>query len=304
MKRYLVLARAPFFTAIVIPVILATLLAWRETGRIDWVRFALALVGVVGAHAGANLMNDFYDFQLGADQINPNRNRFSGGSPHLVQGLEKPSVFFGLGVLSFSVACACGVALMWMVDRGFGPVAVIALAGFILAFFYTAPPLKLVYRGFGEFSIFLGFGLLPALGAYYVQTAALTWNALLIGVTPGLLITNILWINEFPDYESDKEVGKNHWVVRLGPAASRYGYYFFAAVAFAVVFLLGFFPTIGKWSWLGLLALPLNIGAALILHRHYLEPRVLEKAQGLTIAVNMIAGLLVAAGMIVGGVAR
>ena len=300
MKRYLILARAPFFTAIVIPVILAALLAWRETGRIDWLRFILTLVGVVGAHAGANLMNDFYDFKYGTDQINPNRNRFSGGSPHLVQGLEKPSVFFGLGAASFFVACACGVALMWMVDRGSGPVAVIALAGFILAFFYTAPPLKLVYRGLGEISIFLGFGVLPALGAYYVQTAALSWKSVLIGVPPGLLITNILWINEFPDYLSDKEAGKRQWVVRLGPAAARYVYYGLAAIAFATVFALGYFPTIGKWSWLGLIGVPLNVDAALALHRHYLEPRILEKAQGLTIAVNMITGLLVAAGMIMG----
>ncbi len=301
MKRFLELSRAPFFTAIITPGIFGAILAYRETGHISWLRFILTIVGLVAAHAGANLSNDYFDFRLGADLNNPNRNKFSGGSPHIVEGREKARTFLFFGLASFAVALGCGLALAWIVDRGIGPVIGLAALGFALAFFYTAPPLKLVYHGWGEPAIFVAFGLLPVLGAYYVQTGALSAWPLIAGLPLSFLITNILWINEFPDYASDRDAGKRHLVVRLGLSASRYVYHGMVLAAFALIAALSLDGRFGRWGLLGLGALPFAAGAAAILHRHFREPPALEKAQGLTIATHLATGLLLCVGLWIGG---
>ncbi len=298
MKRFLIMSRSPFFTAIIAPVLLGSLLAWRVTGRFSWLRFVLAMAGAVAAHAGANLANDYFDYRLGADLDNPNRNQFSGGSPHIVRGLEPARRFLAYSFASFVVAFACAVALAWIVDRGWGPVAWLALAGFLCGFFYTATPFKLVYRGFGELVIFIAFGLLPVLGAWYVQAGTLSVVPVVASLPLAFLITNILWINEFPDYESDKAAGKLHLVARLGPARARWGYHAMSAAAFVLIAAFGWTETWGRWAWLGLGGLPLAAGAAATLHRHFADPPALIRAQALTIAAHLVTGLLLCAGLL------
>lgn len=300
MNRFLRLSRSPFLTAIVTPVVFATALAYRDAGRVDGLRFLLTLVGLAAAHLGANLLNDYFDFRLGADLANPWRNRFSGGSPDIVEGREKAGVFLRWGLASLAVAAAAGAALAWQVDRGVGPVAWLALAGFACGFLYTAPPVKLVYRGLGEATIFLAFGVLPVWGTYYVQTGVLSARAFAAGLPLACLITNILWINEFPDHDADRAAGKRHLVVRLGLGASRFVYEALAAAAFLLIGAFSAAGVYGPWGLLGLAGLLPAGAAAAILHRRYRDPPALVPAQGLTIAAHLATGLLLTAGLLLG----
>ena len=108
----------------------------------------------------------------------------------------------------------------------------ITLIGLFLGYFYTAPPLRLVARrGLGELTIFLTFGPLITLGtAFAIFNGDLSMaqehlmNCLYIGIPMGLLTTNILLINEFPDMKSDTKTNKNHLVVTFGKKASRWIY--------------------------------------------------------------------------------
>jgi 1,4-dihydroxy-2-naphthoate polyprenyltransferase len=300
MKRFLTLSRAPFLTAILVPQIVATALAYREYGQVNWVIFVLTLIGLAAAHLGANLANDYYDYKLGADAENKNRNQFSGGSPHIVEGIEKASTFLYFSAACFVVAAASGVALMIMVDGGIGPIFWLGLAGFLLGIFYTAPPFKMAYRGFGEINIFLSFGVLPVVGIYYAQTSAMSLIPVLASLPIGLLITNIIWINEFPNYISDRDCGKRQLVVRLGPSVSRYVYYILALSAFAFTLLFAFTSIYPMWSLLALLALPLAIKAASILHGNFDKPASIMPAQGLTIATHLLFGVLFSVGLVVG----
>ena len=121
------------------------------------------------------------------------------------------------------------------------PIIYTTLAGLFLGYFYTAPPLRLVAkRGLGELSIFLAFGPLLTIGtglaifagnfADFVENEHL-FNCLLLGIPMGLLTTNILLINEFPDMKSDKTTGKNHLVVTFGKKNSRWLYLIFLLLA-------------------------------------------------------------------------
>lgn len=298
LKQYLVFARAPFLTASIVPVVLGTALAYRTTGIFNLLDFLLVLFGMVFAHLGVNLANDYYDYLQGADQNNRFRNDFSGGSSFLVDGAEKPGRFKSLLWISFALAAICGLALMIRVDNGIGPVFWFALAGFISGFFYTAPPLKFVYRGFGELFILLGFGILPLIGTYYVLTGSITWEPLVAGTVVGLLTTNILYINQFPDYQSDREAGKATLVVRLGTERARVLYLVFLAGA-AIFIVLG--PVLFAYPLfylLGLIALFPALIASRVLYQYHKDPPNLFKGQALTIITQLLTGVVLTIGVL------
>jgi 1,4-dihydroxy-2-naphthoate octaprenyltransferase len=101
------------------------------------------------------------------------------------------------------------------------PVIIGAAAGWA----YSARPLQLMSRGWGEICIFFTFGPFITLGAYYVMSGSLSGSAFALGLPHGFFIAAVIWINQFPDYEADCDVGKKNLVVRLGPKLSRYPYF-------------------------------------------------------------------------------
>ncbi len=299
MKRYLELSRAPFFTAIIVPVIFSTALAWRSRGAVNWLVFALSLLALVAAHAGANLFNDYYDWRLGADKLNRNRNRFSGGSPHLVEGKVRPSLFLRLGAASFAVSAVTGVAALLVCGQALLPLALLGLVGLVIGFFYTAPPFKLAYRGLGELCIFLAFGILPVLGIYYLQTGEMSSTVAFASLPLAFLVTNIILINEFPDFESDREAGKRQLVVRLGTGKARYLYLVMVLASLAAVFWLSALSPYRGWTGMAYGGLILALAATVILFRHHQEPGALLPAQGLSISAHLVTGVMLTLGLLI-----
>ena len=124
--------------------------------------------------------------------------------------------------------------------------AIIGVIGLFLGYFYTAKPIRLVSRrGLGEVAIFLAFGPLLTLGSLFaISTSTIElfsvdfYNAIYLGIPLGLLTTNILYINQFPDANSDSKTGKNHLVVTLGKKIARWGYLIILLGAFLSSFML------------------------------------------------------------------
>lgn len=292
----MVITRAPFLTATLVPILIAA--AWvaaTSALAFNWIAFILALVGGCALHVAANTFNDYFDWKSGADQANNEYfQMFSGGSRAIEMGLISVKGMFRLGVVSSAVALATGVALTAM--QGWGILA-FGLAGLFSAYFYTAPPLRLVARkGLGELLIGLNFGPLMVAGTVYALTGQVAPVDFLVGLPIGLLTTAILWVNQFPDAPSDAETGKNHLVVVLGKERARYGYALLLATAFAIpvaASAAGVFP-IG--AALFLLGLPLGIYASVILFRHF-ESRKLVRACSTTIQLHLVAGLAMAGGL-------
>ena len=206
--------RAPFFTASAMSVVVGAACARYFESAWDWPRFAASLAGVVALHAGANLANDYYDHLSGNDWINRWHNAFSGGSRMIQDGLIPPRRILLAAMVCFAVAAALGAWLEAQV--GGWQIPVLAAAGLLLGFLYTATPAKLSYRGLGEGAIFAAFGPLVTMGTYYVQTGRITGAAFWCGVPAGILVMLILVVNEFPDYEADAGAGKRTAVVALG----------------------------------------------------------------------------------------
>ncbi len=282
-------ARVPFFTAASIPVLLGSAAAWYETGTFHPGLFLVTLLGAVLAQAGANMANDYYDTLSGNDEINRFRSPFNGGTGVIQEGRLSARQVHVAALTALAVAFALGVYLATVR----GPVVIVlALLGGIAAYFYTANPLHLAYYGLGELLIGASFGPLLVAGAYLVQAGSVSPQAIAASVPVALLITAVLYINQFPDYEADKAVGKRHWVVRLGTGRAVAGLAgLLVATHLTVLALVA--TRVLPWPALAtLLTVPLTVKTLRLAAAHHAHPVELRPANAAVIANHLFTGLL------------
>ncbi|MDP9244150.1 MAG: prenyltransferase, partial [Chloroflexota bacterium] len=224
--------RLPFLSATIIPVLLGILIAVRHGAFDIWLAL-LTLLGASLAHLAINVTNDIFDTLSGADAANINPTQFSGGSRVLIYDLLTLRQLVTVALSLFAGAAAVGLLLVWL--TGSQTLLLIGIAGIAVGVAYTAPPLKLVYRGLGEIAVALGFGPIMLLGAYVVQTGRLALEPFVVSITVGILVALILYVNEIPDRTGDAAAGKRTLPVRLRPETVTGGYLLAALVAFAVI---------------------------------------------------------------------
>jgi 1,4-dihydroxy-2-naphthoate octaprenyltransferase len=294
LKLWLLELRAPFFTATIVPIRLGAHIAWARTGILHWGYFLLALLGGLLLHAGTNVANDYFDHLSRCDDINVEFvSPFTGGSRMIQEALLKPREILAEAFLSFALACLIGLYLAY--QRG--PVIIIlGLIGLASGFFYTAPPISLASRGVGEFFVGLNFGVLMTIGSYYVQTQALAWEPVVASIPVALLITAILYINEFQDAPADHAAGKDTLVVRLGRERAASGYAVLLAATYGSICLGILSRILSPFTLLGLLTLPLAWKAVKITRLHYDDPLKLTPANADTILIHLLTGLLLSLG--------
>ncbi|UCD95043.1 MAG: 1,4-dihydroxy-2-naphthoate octaprenyltransferase [Candidatus Zixiibacteriota bacterium] len=297
-KKWILAVRAPFFTGIAIPIIFGSALAYHVTGTFNWDLFFITLIGGLAAHAAANLANDYFDHKTTDDDINPNFGPFSGGS-RIIQNkiLTARAVLTGAFVC-WALALAAGVYLT-MRTPGYW-VLLLAAAGFVGGFFYTATKYAFSYNRIGELAILINFGILPVMGSYFVQTGHFSWLSFWSAFPIGFLITAILYINQFPDYEADRAVDKKHLVVTFGRKSARGGYYFLLFGNYAILILAVVFAKLTPFALVALLSLPIALKTARIFSRQYDKIKELIPAQAGTIQVHFLTGILMAAGCVAG----
>ncbi|MBI5641977.1 MAG: 1,4-dihydroxy-2-naphthoate octaprenyltransferase [Deltaproteobacteria bacterium] len=242
-KHLFLSTRPQFFPGIMIPVALGASAAWHTHGKVHIPYFLISLIAATLFHAGMNVINDYFDFKNGTDNINQSAlTPFTGGSRFIQSGLISPreTLVFGLSLLA--LGSLAGLYLSYAVNP---LLLIIGSIGLFVGFFYSAPPIFLAGRGLGEAAVGLCFGVLTVLGAYLVQTNELGPHAFFSSIPMSFLIAALLYINEFPDYEADKTAGKRTLVVRLGVEKGRYGILVIIGGAYAsiiVAAISGFLP--------------------------------------------------------------
>lgn len=244
----LAITRMPFTSASLLPIFaVGAYFAGVDDDLFNITNFILCIFGVLIAHLSVNVLNDYFDVKDGTDEENNEYfQQVSGGSRAIELGLITLKGTKKLGtILTFVALVIGGIVLTLTNPANVNSVVIIAIAGLFLGYFYTAPPLRLVARrGLGELTIFLAFGPLITLGtafAIYNQDLASSEhliNCLLIGIPMGLLTTNILLINEFPDMNSDMKTNKNHLVVTFGKKNSRWIYLIILLLSILSTYLL------------------------------------------------------------------
>lgn len=285
--------RLPFLSATFVPVLIGIAIAAAH-GSFDLLAALLTLVGAGAVHLGLNVANDVFDARLGADELNVNPTKYSGGSRVIQYGLVSLRRMTAISMLMYALAIGVGLFLLW--TRYSPALLMIGVLGVLLSVFYTAPPLKLVYRGLGEITTAIGFGPLMLVGAYVVQTLGVLRPEPLVASIPiALLVMLILYVNEVPDRDGDARAGKRTLPVRLKRDAVINGYVVSVAAAFGTIVvgvIVGLLPIP---ALLTLLAVPLAGRVRDGLVRYYEQPYALMSVMAVNINVHLYVGVLLLA---------
>lgn len=289
------LARTPFLGASAVSVMVGSAAAWYYTGRFSWLYFILTEIGVVSLHVASNMANDHYDYLSGADPLGEVKP-FSGGSQvlqHKQMTVEQSRIlftaFFILGlVMAIYFAVVVGI---WAL--------VLGLCGAIIGYAYTVPPASISYKGWGELLIGLAFGPLSVLGSYYVQSGGLSWKPIYVSLPVALLITAVLFINEYPDYKQDKAAAKNNLLVRLGKERGLPLYYILMLLPYIIIIAFIARGILPVGALLTMFTVPLAAKAVITAHRYWYDDEKLMPANASTILCHLSLSALLAIGFIV-----
>ena len=286
--------RPAFMTVTLLGCWLGFAAAHRAGVAIDGWLVAVATFFALVAHAGVNVINDYFDAHNGSDAANTGRVfPFTGGSRFIQNGVMSLEETGKYGRALFLVVIPAGLWLCTQVNLG---LIAFGVAGLLIGWAYSAPPLQLMSRGLGELSVVLGW-LVIVTGADYVLRGSYAWAPWLVGMPFALLVGNILFINEFPDREADALAGKATLVVRWGPEAAKWVYLLVMLLAHAWVVMAIEKGVLPQLAGLSLLTLIPGMRAARDLLRHARQPAELANAIKLSIATANLHGVLLIIGL-------
>jgi 1,4-dihydroxy-2-naphthoate octaprenyltransferase len=243
LRAWIEIQELPKHIAPVFRIILGGVLAWYVTGNFDWAIFFLTLLSVFFIADGAFISNEYFDYatdstnfaRLGGDSQSVTS---TGGTRVLVKGLIKQKHALVASIVFFLLAMPIGIILQFGFGTGVWTIPLGAI-GILIGWFYTAPPIKAAYRGFGE--IFMAFSyFLLVITIYYTQ-AGLSWFPVVVASTQLFAVPAIKILREFPDYEADKNAGKRTLVVIFGKEKMSIVYVIMMVVAvilFAPTFII------------------------------------------------------------------
>jgi 1,4-dihydroxy-2-naphthoate octaprenyltransferase len=278
---------------LILPVVLSflgTCIAWYD-GYFHLGHAILAFVGLLLAHISVNVLNDYHDFKSGVD-LATQKTPFSGGSGVLPEALLEPGQVLRFGIISFLLATAIGIYFVVVTGWQLLPLLVV---GGLCILLYTPVILK---RSWPEWSPGVGLGSLPVLGAYFVQSTEYTWPAVIAAIPSGILVHNLLFLNEFPDVEADSTVNRKTLPITIGREK--------ASIVYATLTIILYLWIIGwviadkmpVYTLIALLTLPFAI-KAIQGARKYGDMKKLMPAMASNVLVVLLTQLLLGIGYII-----
>ncbi len=300
-SRWLIITRAAVFSMTLTSGLIGGLLAAAVAQDPDWLHFALALVGLLLAHAANNMVNDFFDMQQGVDTDDYARAQYA---PHpVLSGLiSKRGLLSAILIVNLIDA----LILIFFYVRNGWPVLVFALLGLFISVFYVAPPIKLKHHGLGEPGVFVVWGPLMIGGTYYVTAGELPSPGVWLACIPyALIVTTVLIGKHIDKREADREKGIRTLPVIFGERFSIWLNVALMIAYYLVVILLVGIGALGVWVLLVLIALP-RLARVLKIYR---QPRPAEPPPDFPIWPlwyvaaafyhNKLAGILFVLGLII-----
>jgi len=281
-------ARLHFVPPSILPAILGSVIAWSRTHVFDPWHFGLVVAGVTVNHVGLNMLDDVFDYLHNVDRApEDEKNPYTGGSGVLTEGRLTVEQMVRAAAACFAVTALIGFYLAWACGW---PVLVFGIIGMASSLFYTMPPVKFGYRGFGELGLLVNFGPIIVLGSYYVQTGTLSLEPLIASLILGLMMWSMIIINEIPDYEEDRRGGKWNLVARFGRETGVKLYTGGLAAAYAVLLASILMKVTPLLTLLGFASLPLTLKSLRILSANYRDRIKLIPANLAMIQVHALTG--------------
>lgn len=277
------------WTASSVPMAVGGALAFSTTGRFELGWFILALLTIYLIETGKNAVNEVVDYKTGVDRfiVPERRTPFSGGKKTIVDGkltLQEAKV---IAIITIGAACLLGLYIALVQEPA---VFWVGLAGVFLAIFYVLPPFKFAYRGLGEVVVGITFGPLIVSGVYLMLTHTLNLSVVAVSLPIGFLIANVLWINQYPDYEADQQGNKRNGLIRLGKERGLKVYALLFSGAYAALVLVAVIFRNPFWL-VGFFSLPLAIEAVKAARVYYDDVPRLIQANIRTLQVYQLMGV-------------
>jgi 1,4-dihydroxy-2-naphthoate polyprenyltransferase len=250
-RAWILAARPATLPAAVVPVLVGAAAALAEGVSFRPLVFAMTLLCSILIQIGTNFANDYSDFLKGADhegRLGPVRVTQSGL-------ISQSEVKRGI-LIAFGLAVLIG---LYLASIGGWPIVAIGVFAVLSGLAYTGGPFPLGYHGLGDVFVFVFFGVIAVTGTAYLQTERWSSLALLLSIPIGLLVTNILVVNNLRDLPTDIAAGKRTLATRIGDRATRLQYALFMAVAYLVPLGLSFSQPGRRPMLLPLLTLPSGI---------------------------------------------
>jgi len=289
LKIWFLETRPQFLLLSVVLAFLGTCIAWYD-GAFYLGYALLAFIGLLLAHISVNVLNDYFDYRSGID-LEVKRTPFSGGSGVLPAGLLKPRQVLWLGLASFLLAIPIGVYFVMVRGWLLLPLLLVAAVCILL---YTPFILKLRWP---EWAPGVGMGTLPVLGAYFVQTTAYTLPAIVAAIPSGILVHNLLLLNEFPDVDADKKAGRKTLPIAMGRARASIVYSILTVVVYLWIIGGVVAEKMPLFCLIALLTLPFAIKAIQGALKHQQISR-LVPAMGNNVLVVLLTQFLLGIGYI------
>ncbi len=287
-KLWIIASRPKTLPAAVAPVLVGTAVAIHDNVFKPIPAF-LALVVSLLIQIGTNFVNDYGDFKKGADskdRVGPER--------FLTLGIITPTQMKKAIYITFTLAFASGLYLVYL---GGLPALLIGVFSIIAGISYTAGPFPLAYNGLGDVFVFVFFGLVATTGTYYVQALSVSPLVIWVAVPIGLLITNILVVNNYRDADEDKLVNKKTLAVIFGKRFSLFQYIISIVISYIVLFQLYFQYEFTIAIFLPVLLIPLAI--KLIKEMITTEGKQLNLTLAKTAMFSVLFSLLFSIGLVI-----
>jgi 1,4-dihydroxy-2-naphthoate octaprenyltransferase len=293
-KSFLGPIRLPFLILTPACFLLGVATAFRTSGRLDVLNVVLAFIGALSAHISVNALNEYFDFKSELD-TRTKRTPFSGGSGTLPENPHLVRYALAVGLTTLAITGLIGVYFAF--GRGLA-ILPLGILGILTIFTYTIwitryPILCLIAPG-------LGFGPLFVMGTHFVLTGEYSWTAFFASLVPFFLVSNLLLLNQFPDVEPDRSVGRRHFPILIGRQKSAILYAAFLILAFLAIVLGTALDYLPLGSLLGLLVAVLAVRVIAGVIKSAEDIQKLVPYMGMNVIITIATPILVAAGIFIG----
>lgn len=286
--------RTPFLILGPACVVVGVATAFLQTHQFNWLYILLIMIGAVSAHITVNAFNEYFDFKSGLD-TKTQKTPFSGGSGTLQANpaLERNTLILCLAALGITAA----VGVFFTIRQGW-QLLPLGLLGLLILVTYTLwwvknPVLCLIAPG-------LGFGVLMVMGTHFALTGTYTWTAFIASLVPAFLVSDLLLLNQFPDVEADRTVGRKHYPITIGRGASAVIYAAFLILAYISVILGVAFGLLPWFSLIALLTVFMAWKAIRGARANAENIPALIPFMGTNVMINLITPVLLAVGVLIG----
>lgn len=298
-KAWLTAIRLPFTSAAVVPFLVGSYLAYKHGSLVSMPGAILGTLAVFLIVVGCHLLGELSDQKEDVLTLKYGRSNFAGGTLMVADGTLSPRAVQRVAGFAFGIAAILGVAILFIHESFllFG----LGIFGALSAALYSLPPVRLVKRGLGELLIGLCYGWLTVVTGYACASGTLPQHSYLFCLPIAFTIFNVILINEFPDYEADRETGKRNLLNRAGKPLGAFIYSFLSFLTAAVLIVIWSFFRRGSLLHLALATPALGLALALIVQvlvlGRWRDRKTLEPICAQTIVLNHLCSLTI--GMLV-----